>query len=89
MVYGTTVSLNSVDQLLNSVKNRSLEVKSCRNATLLNSLNSRTLMLRYFNNNNNNNMPLLCYVVKRFLHILPVLMFRWLTASQTGAQATG
>jgi hypothetical protein len=51
-------------------------------------------MLRRFNNNNNNNnnnnfnMPLLCYKVKHFLYIPPVLVVWGRNASQIGAFAS-
>jgi hypothetical protein len=40
------------------------------------------------NNNNNNNMPLLCYIVKHFLCIPPVLVVWWQITNQTEAFAT-
>jgi hypothetical protein len=37
------------------------------------------------NNNNNNSIPLLCYIVKHFFYIPPILVVWRLTTSQSGA----
>jgi hypothetical protein len=58
-----------------------------RKCNIIKSPNSRTIMLRYVNFFII--MPLLCYTVKYFFYINPVLLVRWRITSQTGGFATG
>jgi hypothetical protein len=71
--------------IMRAVASRGLEIRSCVNAILLNPTTNRTTMTRYFNNNK----PLLCYTVKHFFYIPPVLVVWRRITSQTREFASG
>lgn len=66
-----------------------LEGKSCRNAVLLIPPSSHTMRVGYFVDDGMLLLLLLCYTVKHFFYIFPVLVVWQRSTSQTRAFTTG